>query len=314
MFLFCRCGEDERPLDELIVLHLGAEHPNGRYNVSMCKIFGKQCNTQDRRRINPGLRKSGVEDHMVSNHETRAETSGREARSSDKTVLAGAQSWKEDLNANPKRLADAEAESKPSSLQNQENLQLKRRKMAHLKRLELEPEQEEHSHSLSQQSSPSQSDQEQTVQKRSSSACTVPNTTSRPPPQSFGIFMQQNQNQQRQQRGINHSVTLQHQTTIPPEVQHQPKVEKFFRLHVGVPNQTMPLPTHNVSQIPPMDPSPVDHTSNNIAQDSNSRAFQNRRPEAQVLADKLPPRIAVAGMVAVPNLVKRSFLTSRFQF
>jgi len=28
-------GKYECPLDELIILHLGVEHPNGRYNVSM---------------------------------------------------------------------------------------------------------------------------------------------------------------------------------------------------------------------------------------------------------------------------------------
>lgn len=37
---FHSCGEDERPLNELIILQSGFEHPNGRYNVSMCKTFG----------------------------------------------------------------------------------------------------------------------------------------------------------------------------------------------------------------------------------------------------------------------------------
>jgi hypothetical protein len=37
----CRYGENEHPLDELIIFNLGIEHPNGCYNVSMCKIFGK---------------------------------------------------------------------------------------------------------------------------------------------------------------------------------------------------------------------------------------------------------------------------------
>lgn len=295
------CGEDERPLDELIILHLGAEHPNGRYNVSMCKIFGKQCNNQERRRPNTYLRRGG--DHVVSMLETRAESSGRDTKSSNKSaVLAGAQSWKEDLNM--KRLADAEAESKPSSLQDPDNPQLKRKKMVHLKRLELEAEQEEQSHSLSQQSSPSQSDQEQTVLKKSS-PCNLPNSTARSPPQPFGIFVQQNQNhQQRQQCNINHPMPhQQHQTPTPPEVQQNQKVEKFFRLHVGLPSQTMPLPAHNVSQTPPpMDPSPIEHAPNNIAQDLTSKTVQNRRPETQHLSEKLPPRMAVAGMVAVPNL------------
>lgn len=58
---FCRCGEDERPLNELLVLQLGAEHPNYRYNISMCKIFGNHWN-QAKRRF-PG----GVENNSVMN-------------------------------------------------------------------------------------------------------------------------------------------------------------------------------------------------------------------------------------------------------
>lgn len=34
-----RCGEDERPLDELLMLQLGAEHLNERYNLSMGTVF-----------------------------------------------------------------------------------------------------------------------------------------------------------------------------------------------------------------------------------------------------------------------------------
>lgn len=44
-----RCGEDERPLGELLILQLGNEHPNGRYNISMCKSFGNH-RSQPRRR------------------------------------------------------------------------------------------------------------------------------------------------------------------------------------------------------------------------------------------------------------------------
>lgn len=56
---FHRCGEDERPLNELLVLVLGAEHLNGCYNISMCKIFGNHWN-QAKRRF-PG----GAEDNSV---------------------------------------------------------------------------------------------------------------------------------------------------------------------------------------------------------------------------------------------------------
>ncbi|KAK8633541.1 hypothetical protein V6N13_014386 [Hibiscus sabdariffa] len=43
------CGEDERPINELLVLQLGAQHPNGRYNISMCKTFGGHWNQEKRR-------------------------------------------------------------------------------------------------------------------------------------------------------------------------------------------------------------------------------------------------------------------------
>lgn len=43
----CSCGEDEHPVNELLVLQLGDEHPNGRYNnISLCKIFGKHLNSE----------------------------------------------------------------------------------------------------------------------------------------------------------------------------------------------------------------------------------------------------------------------------
>ncbi|KAK1320010.1 Acyl-CoA-binding domain-containing protein 4 [Acorus calamus] len=44
------CGEDERPLNELLILQLGAEHPNGRYNISLCKIFGNHWSQESRKR------------------------------------------------------------------------------------------------------------------------------------------------------------------------------------------------------------------------------------------------------------------------
>ncbi|KNA11378.1 hypothetical protein SOVF_135770 [Spinacia oleracea] len=43
------CGEDERPLGELLILQLGEDHPNGRYNISMCKSFGNHRNQRRRR-------------------------------------------------------------------------------------------------------------------------------------------------------------------------------------------------------------------------------------------------------------------------
>ncbi|KOM38517.1 hypothetical protein LR48_Vigan03g189900, partial [Vigna angularis] len=38
--IYGRCGEDVRPLNELLVLQPAAEHRNGRYNVPICKPIG----------------------------------------------------------------------------------------------------------------------------------------------------------------------------------------------------------------------------------------------------------------------------------
>ena len=51
VFQSCSCGEDERPLNELLILQLGAEHPNGRYNISLCKIFGNHWNQGKRKYV-----------------------------------------------------------------------------------------------------------------------------------------------------------------------------------------------------------------------------------------------------------------------
>ena len=44
-----RCGEDEHPLNELLILQLGLVHPNGRYNISMCKIFSNHWGQEKRK-------------------------------------------------------------------------------------------------------------------------------------------------------------------------------------------------------------------------------------------------------------------------
>lgn len=45
---FLRCGENERPLNEFLILQLGAEHPNGRQNISICKFLGRQRNQENK--------------------------------------------------------------------------------------------------------------------------------------------------------------------------------------------------------------------------------------------------------------------------
>ncbi|XP_024039010.1 acyl-CoA-binding domain-containing protein 5 isoform X1 [Citrus sinensis] len=125
------CGEDERPLNELLVLQLGAEHPNYRYNISMCKIFGNHWN-QAKRRF-PG----GVENNS-------------------KTIFPGNNEVK-------KGAHETELEAKQTFPLSSDTLQSKKRRAFNSTTVwEVELEQEEHSLSLSQHSSPSQSDHEQT--------------------------------------------------------------------------------------------------------------------------------------------------------
>ncbi|GLT71601.1 hypothetical protein SLA2020_436070 [Shorea laevis] len=124
------CGEDERPLNELLILQLGAEHPNGRYNISMCKIFGNHW-IQEKRRL-----QRAEESHV------------RTTFFSDNELVKGG-------------AHELELETRQSKRIILDTLHPKRRRTTNSKAWEIESEQEEHSLSLSQHSSPSQSDQEQ---------------------------------------------------------------------------------------------------------------------------------------------------------
>ncbi|RDX79326.1 Rab9 effector protein with kelch motif, partial [Mucuna pruriens] len=126
------CGEDERPLNELLVLQLGAEHPNGRYNISMCKVFGTYWN-QEKRTI-PGA----------------ADANSATPRTGNNMEVLG--KWAYEVVSD--KVQPCHFDSGTS--------QQKRRRIAVAKVWDVESEQEEHSLSLSQHSSPSQSDQEQT--------------------------------------------------------------------------------------------------------------------------------------------------------
>ncbi|XP_058077112.1 uncharacterized protein LOC131225578 isoform X2 [Magnolia sinica] len=149
------CGEDERPLNELLILQLGAEHPSGRYNISLCKTFGSHWN-QERRRF---LRGSENLRAMVFRNG--------------------------ELNS---RAREMDGEQKHPLLRNSDSMHPKRRKTGDLKFWEVESEQEEHSLSLSQNSSPSQSDQEQTTAQKLTSAASDSVMVSPP----FGLFKRRN--------------------------------------------------------------------------------------------------------------------------
>uniref|UniRef100_A0A1D1YZC3 Rab9 effector protein with kelch motifs n=1 Tax=Anthurium amnicola TaxID=1678845 RepID=A0A1D1YZC3_9ARAE len=123
------CGEDERPLNELLILQLGSVHPNGRYNISMCKIFGSHW-TQEKRRFPRGVDNS-TKSAILGNREVNT------------------------------RSHEAKCEPKRSLFHAPDNVHPKRRRTGGSRTRGHESEQEEHSLSLSQHSSPSLSDQEQ---------------------------------------------------------------------------------------------------------------------------------------------------------
>ncbi|XP_020240459.1 acyl-CoA-binding domain-containing protein 4 isoform X2 [Cajanus cajan] len=130
------CGEDERPLNELLVLQLGSGHPNGRYNISMCKDFGTYWN-QEKRTI-PRV----------------TDTNSTTPRTGNEVEVLG--KWAYEVVSHKGQPCHFDSGTS----------QQKRRRIAVAKVWDVESEQEEHSLSLSQHSSPSQSDQELTPGQR----------------------------------------------------------------------------------------------------------------------------------------------------
>lgn len=88
------CGEDERPLGELLILQLGSEHPNGRYNISLCKSFGNHSNQENRRK---GLYRTenGLKKMLIGNciKVERTETHELDASHSKRRRATKANSW-----------------------------------------------------------------------------------------------------------------------------------------------------------------------------------------------------------------------------
>ncbi|KAF8401314.1 hypothetical protein HHK36_012247 [Tetracentron sinense] len=220
------CGEDERPLNELLILQLGAEHPNGRYNISLCKIFGNHWN-QEKRRFPRGT------------------------ENNSKTIVFGNNG---ELNEGAR---ESDSERKHSFLRSSDNVHPKKRRTSDSKVWEIESEQEEHSLSLSQHSSPSQSDQEQTpVQKLSSSA-----TDSRMPPHALALFKQRNQTPSNCQSNNVASHQPDHRRIIGRtpqdlhfigEYQRQPKSEQFLHVvHAGRQEVQYPAAEHKSSEAGP---------------------------------------------------------------
>ncbi|KAG5073093.1 hypothetical protein JHK86_008304 [Glycine max] len=126
------CGEDERPLNELLVLQLGAEHPNGRYYIPMCKPFGTYWNQE--KKIIPGEADTHSKTLLVRNN---VETFGQGAY-------------------------EVASEKSPPYHFDSDTSRQKRGRIAAAKVWDVKSEQEENFLTLSLHSSPCQSDQEQT--------------------------------------------------------------------------------------------------------------------------------------------------------
>ncbi|KAL3515935.1 hypothetical protein ACH5RR_022837 [Cinchona calisaya] len=149
--IFGGCGEDERPLNELLILQLGVGHANGLYKMPFYRTSGSQSN-QERKRV---LRDT-------------------ENSLQKRTVLMGTS---ESL-----VIEDAEESLPKKSLCiDTDTFHMKRRRTNNFKMYGTESDAEEHSLSVSQNSSPSQSDQEQTPIKKFSEIRA---------PQVFPIFKQ----------------------------------------------------------------------------------------------------------------------------
>ncbi|XP_019426710.1 PREDICTED: rab9 effector protein with kelch motifs-like [Lupinus angustifolius] len=190
------CGEDERPLNELLVLQLGAEHPNGRYNISMCKVFGAYWK-QEKNTI-PG----------------RVDTNGRTPHAGNNEVLG---KWGYEVVSEKSQAYHLGSGSS----------QQKRRRVAAAKVWDVESEQEEHSLSLSQHSSPSQSDQEQTPCQKANAS--ILNS------QRYHLLKHINKTPSNWQHdnGSGYKRVLKNATQTSPHDlhQHQPKQEQFLHVH-----------------------------------------------------------------------------------
>ncbi|KAH1195832.1 Rab9 effector protein with kelch motifs [Glycine soja] len=143
------CGEDERPLNELLVLQVGAEHLNGVYYIPMCKPFGTYWNQE--KKIIPGEADANSKTLLVRNN-VEAFGKGAYEVASEKLPPyhfdSGGLSFMPYLDKLLSRYSYTSRQ--------------KRRRIAAAKVCDVESEQEENFLTLSLHSFPCQSDQEQT--------------------------------------------------------------------------------------------------------------------------------------------------------
>uniref|UniRef100_A0A7N0TEM7 Uncharacterized protein n=1 Tax=Kalanchoe fedtschenkoi TaxID=63787 RepID=A0A7N0TEM7_KALFE len=125
------CGEDERPLDELLVLRLGAGHPPGQYDISTCKMFKSHWNGKRR---------------FLRDAEKKQDT----------TTLFGIMGEVVER----KEVQEIDLESKPPVQYGLDMLHPKRRRTSNLKTLELETDQDDCVQLPQLSSSSSRSDQD----------------------------------------------------------------------------------------------------------------------------------------------------------
>eukprot|EP00249_Psilotum_nudum_P020940 c27907_g1_i1 orf=651-3365(+) len=310
------CGEDEHPLDEIVILHLASDYSTVAA-LSMCKFFANPC-AMEHRSLSGFKRVAAAEvvNEVKLLHAAAPKTDlSRKDQPAAKPIerLVGGQLWKElkELNQNSKRSSEAEGESNYPMVATDDSDIAKKRKASQARRHDLDSEQEEHSHSLSQQSSPSQSDQEQSVQKKYK-------ITNSHPTQPLGMFLQQqpktnadNQTKPRTYSFLhqfplhsNHQNVGTSQMRIDlQQAQQQQKMENLLsaqpvQLRVQLPHH---LNTANGNaQVPPsaVQCSVRDNISNTTDAVSGNI---HKRVEASALGEN--QRAAVTSIVAMPNLV-----------
>ncbi|KAJ8752250.1 hypothetical protein K2173_003886 [Erythroxylum novogranatense] len=141
IIIYGGCGEDERPLSELLILHLEAENSKSPCDISLSKFFGSNWKREKRRA-------RGIESNL-------------------RTMLLGTR----ETFSNP--VHDLELESRQPFQFHSESPYPKRKRTMNYKGWDIQSELEKHSVSTSQHSSPSQSDQEPTPARKAADSLAV---------------------------------------------------------------------------------------------------------------------------------------------
>ncbi|XP_024530809.1 uncharacterized protein LOC9632192 [Selaginella moellendorffii] len=293
------CGEDERPLDEVLVLHLGIEQLNPDF--PKCKFIQT---VYDMERRKPSV--EVINDDGLCDSETKV--SKKDLNLNKTTSLPPC---KEDfLNLSspkvqgggfpfPRSLNDMADKSGGASSMRARARKLPFQYMEHLTSLEngfhakkrkttnlmgrmeggVESEQDEASPTMSQHPSPTLSDQDK--------AC--PAVMAKPSTRPPAIFLQHQQQQQQQDHHNQAHKNHHHQDQQQQHTVRFPTLQ--LQLHLPGHPQTISLPVHESSHL--------QQSSHHLAEHFTQKSMQHLQQQQQQSSDKVP-RTATVG---VPNIV-----------